>query len=36
MNLGYNDVYLSFPGNSEENVDHIIKLLNYIFDLGIE
>lgn len=36
MNLGYNDVYLSFPGNNEENVDHIIKLLNYIFDLGIE
>lgn len=33
MNLGYNDVYLSFPGNSEENVDHIIKLLNYILIL---
>ena len=36
LNLGYDDVYLSFPGNSEENVEHIVKLLNYIFDLGID
>lgn len=35
LNLGYGNVYLSFPGNSEENVEHIVKLLNYIFDLGI-
>ena len=35
MNLGYDDVYLSFPGNSDGNIERITKLLNYIFDLGL-
>lgn len=34
LNLGYDDVYMCFPGDSEENQDTALKLLNYIFGLN--
>lgn len=35
LNIGYDDVYLCFPGNSDENQENVRKLLNYIFELGL-
>ncbi len=35
LNLGYDDVYLCFPGTDERNIETARKLINYIFDLGL-
>lgn len=36
LNLGYDDVYLCFPGLSENNFLNVRRVLNFIFDLEIE
>lgn len=36
LNLGYDDVYICFPGLSEENFLNVRRVLNFIFDLEIE
>ncbi len=36
LNLGYDDVYIAFPGKSVENMNNIKMVLNYIFDMGLE
>lgn len=35
LDTGYDEVYLCFPGNSDENQETARKLLNFIFDLGL-
>lgn len=35
LNLGYDNVYLCFPGTDERNIETARKLINYIFDLGL-
>lgn len=36
LNPGYEDVYLCFPGTAPENITNIRRLLNYIFQLGLD
>lgn len=36
LNLGYDDVYICFPGSSEDNYLNVRRFLNFIFDLEIE
>ncbi len=36
LNLGYDDVYICFPGLSEGNFLNVRRVLNFIFDLEIE
>jgi len=36
FNLGYDDVYLCFPGLSEDNLLNVRRVLNFIFDLELE
>ena len=36
LNLGYDDVYLCFPGVEEENIMNAKRLINFIFNLELE
>ena len=36
LNVGYEQVYICFPGDSEQNIINIRRFLKYIFDLDIE
>lgn len=36
LNVGYEQVYICFPGDSEQNIISIRRFLKYIFDLDIE
>lgn len=36
LNTGYDDVYICFPGTSENNRINVERVLNYIFDLGLD
>ncbi|MBE5954545.1 MAG: hypothetical protein E7257_10420 [Lachnospiraceae bacterium] len=36
LNVGYDKVYICFPGGSEQNIINIRRFLKYIFDLDIE
>lgn len=36
LNLGYDTVYLGFPGNTEQNYKNAKRMLNYILNIEIE
>lgn len=36
LNVGYDKVYVCFPGGSEENIVNIRRFLNYVLELDIE
>ena len=36
LNPGYDDVYICFPGVSEDNQKRVKQICNFIFDLGLE
>lgn len=36
LNVGYDKVYICFPGDSEQNITNIRRFLKYIFNLDIE
>ncbi len=36
LNLGYDKVYVCFPGGSEENIVNVRRFLNYVLELDIE
>lgn len=36
LNVGYDKVYVCFPGGSEENILNIRRFLNYVLELDIE
>lgn len=36
LNLGYDKVYVCFPGGSEQNITNVRRFLNYVFELDIE
>lgn len=36
LNVGYEDVYVCFPGGSEENIVNIRRFLKYVLNLDIE
>jgi hypothetical protein len=31
LNLGYDDVYIGFPGDQQDNHERVADLLNYLF-----
>lgn len=35
LNLDYDEVYIAFPGTTEENYDNALLIINYIFDIPI-
>ena len=36
LNPGYDDVYICFPGVSEDNQKRVKQICNFIFDLGLD
>ncbi len=36
LELGYDDVYICFPGTSEDNYYNVKRLCNFIFNLGLD
>lgn len=35
LNLGYDDVYICFPGSNTQNITNIRRLINFIFNLNL-
>lgn len=36
LNLGYDDVYIGFPGNTDQNYKNAKRMLKYILNLDID
>lgn len=36
LNVGYDNVYVCFPGGSEQNITNVRRFLNYVLNLDIE
>ncbi len=36
LNLGYEPIYICFPGNDERNISNAKKMVDYIFNLGLD